>query len=157
MEDVMSVVRRIFFLILALVAALGWTGCGGGCATTQRNSTGPGGGPTSVKSTGGTVCGPGTGIPGGTSAAFLYYLGTNDILAAGLSTTGSFAALTSITPPTLPSSVGNDMAIVSKKFLYLPQSDSLTIQAFTIDHSSGALTAISGSPFHTAGGRFHRQ
>jgi 6-phosphogluconolactonase len=148
----MSVVRRILFLILALVAALGWTGCGGGCATTQRGSSGgPGGGSTGGVSTGGSVCGPGTGGPGGNSAAFLYYLGTNDILAASLSTTGTFAALTSVTPPTLPSSAGNDMAIVSKKFLYLPQSDSLTIQGFAIDHSSGALAAISGSPFPTAG------
>ena len=43
------------------------------------------------------------------------------------------------------------MVIVNKKFLYLPQSDSLTIQAFTIDHASGTLTAINGSPFPTAG------
>ena len=43
------------------------------------------------------------------------------------------------------------MVIVNKKFLYLPQNDSLSIQAFTIDHSTGALTAISGSPFATAG------
>ena len=43
------------------------------------------------------------------------------------------------------------MVIVNQKFLYLPQSDSLSIQAFTIDHTSGALTAISGSPFATAG------
>jgi 6-phosphogluconolactonase (cycloisomerase 2 family) len=148
----MSLARRVFFLVLALIAAMSWTGCGGGCATTQRTSTGgPGGGPTGTVSTGGSVCGPGTGGPGGTSAAFLYYLGTNNILAASLSTTGSFAALTSVTPPTLPSSAGNDMAIVSKKFLYLPQNDSLTIQGFTIDHSSGALTAISGNPFLTAG------
>ena len=43
------------------------------------------------------------------------------------------------------------MVIVNKKFLYLPQNDSLTIQAFTIDHTTGALTAIAGSPFATAG------
>jgi 6-phosphogluconolactonase (cycloisomerase 2 family) len=43
------------------------------------------------------------------------------------------------------------MVIVNKKFLYLPQSDSLTVQAFTINPTSGALTAISGSPFPTAG------
>ena len=43
------------------------------------------------------------------------------------------------------------MVIVNKTFLYLPQSDSLTIQAFTINHTTGALTAIAGSPFATAG------
>jgi 6-phosphogluconolactonase (cycloisomerase 2 family) len=103
-------------------------------------------------SVGGTVCGPGATPSGnGNTAAFLYYLGTNNILAAQLTTTGTFAALTSLTAPTLPSSAGNDMLIVNKKFLYLPQNDSLTIRAFTIDHTSGALTAISGSPFPTAG------
>ena len=90
---------------------------------------------------------------GGNNASLLYYLdsGNSRILGAGLSTTGAFTALTTFTPPTLPSGAGNDMVIVNKKFLYLPQNDSLTIQAFTIDHTSGALTTISGSPFATAG------
>jgi 6-phosphogluconolactonase (cycloisomerase 2 family) len=148
----MSRTRRIFFLLLALVAASGWTGCGGGCPTTSlASSGGPTGGSTGVLSSGGTICGPGTGRPGGNTAAFLYYLGTNDILGANLSTAGILAPLTSFTPPTLPSSAGNDMVVVSTKFLYLPQNDSLTIQAFIIDHASGALTAISGSPFASAG------
>ena len=148
----MSLARRIFFLLLALVAGLGWTGCGGGCATTTLSTSGgSSGGSTGGVSTGGTVCGPGTVGPGGNSAAFLYYLGTNNILGAGLSKTGTFASLTPFTPPTLPSSAGSDMLVVSKKFLYLPQNDSLTIQAFTIDHTSGALTAINGSPFASAG------
>jgi len=72
-----SLARRIFFLLLALVAVLGWIGCGGGCATTTLSTGGaPSGGPTGGLSTGGTVCGPGTAGSGGNSAAFLYYLGT---------------------------------------------------------------------------------
>ncbi len=146
--------NRILFLVLAAVAMLGWAGCGGGCpaGTAQHwlrfrwnrwRELGKG-----------TTCGPGTNPGGGgngSTAALLYYIGTSNILGASLSTTGTFAPLTAFTPPTLPSSVGNDMVIVNKKFLYLPQSDSLTIQAFTIDHSAGALTAIAGSPFATAG------
>jgi 6-phosphogluconolactonase len=149
----MKLGNKLLFLLLAMAAMLGWAGCGGGCPTTSLSSTGSSsGGDTGSTSAGGTACGPGTNPGGGGSnnAALLYYLGTSDILGAGLSTTGTFATLSSFTPPTLPSSVGNDMVIVNKKFLYLPQGDSLTIQAFTIDHTAGALTPISGSPFATA-------
>ena len=147
---------RLLWLVLAAVAMLGWSGCGGGCPTTSLSSSGSGsGGSTGGTSAGGTVCGPGTnpGGGGGNNASLLYYLdsGNSRILGAGLSTTGAFTALTPFTAPTLPSGAGNDMAIVNKKFLYLPQNDTLTIQAFTIDDSTGALTTISGSPFATAG------
>ncbi|MGH9540174.1 MAG: lactonase family protein [Terriglobales bacterium] len=147
----MRLANRVFFSLLAIIAMLGWAGCGGGCPTTSFNTTGTSAGTAAGVTKPGTVCGPGTTGGGGNSAAFLYYLGTNDILGAGLSSSGSFAPLTSFTPPTLPSSVANDMFIVNKKFLYLPQSDSFSIQAFTIDHTTGALAAISGSPFATAG------
>jgi len=144
--------NRVLFQMLIAVAMLGWAGCGGGCpAGSPQTGSGSGatGGGNSAK---GTTCGPGTNPGGGAStAALLYYLGNSNILGANLSTTGIFAPLPAFTPPTLPSSVGNDMVIVNKKFLYLPQSDSLTIQGFTIDHSAGALTAIAGSPFATAG------
>lgn len=149
----MKLAQRVFFLLLALVAVLVWAGCGGGCSTSSLGSTGgSSGGATGGVTTGGTVCGPGTnpGGGGGNTAALLYYLGSSNILGASLSTTGTFAPLT-VTPPTLPSSAGRDLHIVSKKFLYLPQNDSLTIQAFTIDRASGTLSAISGSPFATAG------
>jgi 6-phosphogluconolactonase (cycloisomerase 2 family) len=150
----MKLGNRLLWLVLAAVAMLAWSGCGGGCPTTSSSSSGSSGGSTGGAKTGGTLCGPGTNPGGGGNAAsLLYYLDSSNsrILGAGLSTTGAFTALTSFTPPMLPSGAGNDMAIVNKKFLYLPQSDTLTIQAFTIDHSSGALTTISGSPIATAG------
>jgi 6-phosphogluconolactonase len=148
----MKLVNRILLLVLAAVAMFGSTGCGGGCPTTSLSTSAGSGGATGGTSINGTVCGPGTNPGGGgNTAALLYYLGSSNILGASLSTTGTFTSLTSFTPPTLPSSVGNDMIIVNKKFLYLPQNDSLTIQAFTIDHTAGALTAIAGSPFATAG------
>jgi len=147
----MKLGNRISFLLLAAFAMFGWAGCGGGCPTASLTTSSSGGGTTGGTSTRGTVCGPGTNPGGGgNNAALLYYLGTSDILGAGLSTTGTFAPLTSFTPPKLPSSAGNDMVVVNKKFLYLPQNDSLTIQAFTIDHTAGALTPVSGSPFATA-------
>jgi 6-phosphogluconolactonase (cycloisomerase 2 family) len=39
------------------------------------------------------------------------------------------------------------MVIVNKKFLYMPQDDSSTIQAFAIDRTTGTLNPISGNPF----------
>ena len=151
----MKLENRIIFLVFAALAMLGWAGCGSGCPTATLTTSAGSGGTTGGTSTSGTACGPGTtpggGGGGGNTAALMYYVGTNNIQGASLSTTGTFAALTAFTPPTLPSSVGNDMVIVNKKFLYLPQSDSQTIQAFTIDHASGALTAITGSPFPSSG------
>jgi 6-phosphogluconolactonase (cycloisomerase 2 family) len=151
----MKLGNRLLWLVPVAVALLGWAGCGSGCPTTSLSSSGSGGGgSTGGTSTAGTVCGP-VNNPGGggNNASLLYYLdsGNRKILGAGLSTAGAFRALTSFTAPTLPSGVGSDMVIVNQKFLYLPQSDSLSIQAFTIDHTSGALTIISGSPFATAG------
>jgi 6-phosphogluconolactonase (cycloisomerase 2 family) len=150
----MKLWNRIFFLVLAAGTMLGWSGCGGGCSTTSIGSNGASGGSSSAgTSTNGTVCGPGTNPGGGgNTASLLYFLdnASSKILGASLSTTGKFSALTA-TPPVLPSSAGNDMVVVNKKFLYLPQNDTLTIQAFSIDHISGTLTAISGSPFASAG------
>jgi 6-phosphogluconolactonase len=147
----MRLANRILGSLLAVVTVMGWAGCGGGCPTSSFSSSGSSGGPSAGKSVGGSVCGPGTIPPpgGGNTAAFLYYEGTNDILGASLGTTGTFAVLSPFTPPALPSSAGRDMLIVNKTFLYLPQNDSLTIQAFTIDRTTGALSAISGSPFAT--------
>ena len=102
--------------------------------------------------TGGTVCGPETTLAEEITPPCFYYLDSGNSSSRcrpGAAQTGDFTALNSSTPPTLPSGVGNDMAIVNKKFLYLPQSDSLTIQAFTIGPTppAEALTTISGSPF----------
>jgi len=148
----MRLTKGTFFLVLAAVAMLGWAGCDrGGCSTTSLSSTG-GGGAAGGVSAAGSVCGAGTPPPGGgTVAALLYYLGSSNVLAASLSTTGSFAPITSFTPPALPSNSTDNMLVVNKKFLYVPMSNS-TVQAFTIDRTSGALTPVAGSPFSAPGG-----
>ncbi len=147
----MKLARNIFFSILAMVAMMSWAGCGSGCPTNSLGSSSTSGTPSGGFTNPSTMCGPPTPPPSGNTAAFLYYVGTNDMLAASLSTTGTFSALTPFTPPILPSSAGNDMVVVNKQFLYLPQNDSFTIQAFTIDHTTGALSTVSGSPFPTSG------
>ena len=148
----MRLANKLFFSVVAMLAMITWAGCGSGCPTNSLGSSGTSGTPSGGITTGSTKCGPPTPPPnGGNTAAFLYYVGTDNILAASLSTTGTFSALTPFTPPTLPSNAGNDMVVVNKQFLYLPQNDSFTIQAFTINHSTGALAAVSGSPFVTSG------
>ncbi len=151
----MKVGNRILLLLLGAIAMLGGAGCGGGsnCPNTIFKSSARSGGTTPVAHAIGTVCGPGTppGGGGGNTAALLYHLSASNILAADLSTTGTFAPITSLTPPTLPSSFSDNMVIVNKKFLYVPMGDS-TVQAFTIDRASGALTLIAGSPFTAPGG-----
>ena len=126
--------KRLFSLVLAMAAILGWAGCGGGCPTATLSSTGASSGPGGSVSTTGTVCGPGTTPPpaNGNTAAFLYYWGRTLSWAPASLPLGRSLPLPP-SAPTLPSSVGTDMVIVNKKFLYLPQNDSLTIQAFTID------------------------
>jgi 6-phosphogluconolactonase len=153
----MKLANRILFLLVAALAMFAWSGCGGGCPTTSLSSSAGAGGTTGGTSTGGSVCGPATnpGGGGGNTSSFLYYinntnLSSTNILGASLSTAGTFANLTSFTPPTVPGNTGTDMVIVNKKFLYLPENDS-TVQAFAIDHTTGALTSINGSPFATAG------
>lgn len=148
----MSLARRIFFLVVALVAALGWTACSGGCSTTSLSSSGgPGGGTPGTVNSGGTSCGPGSTGTGGKSAALVYYLGSSDILAASLSTSGNFAPLTSVKPAALSGNSTDNMVIVNKKFLYVAMGDS-TVEGFTIDRASGSLTLIQGSPFAAPGG-----
>jgi 6-phosphogluconolactonase (cycloisomerase 2 family) len=86
---------------------------------------------------------------------FLYYFaldnaGAGTIEAAGLSNKGTLALLNPFTPPTLPSTGTDNMVIVNKQFLYVPMGNS-TLQAFTINHTGGALTPIAGSPFSASG------
>ncbi len=152
----MTLAKRISLLVLVLSAMLVWAACGGGgCSTTSLGSTGgASGGPTGGVTGPGSVCGPGTpggGGGGGNVAALLYYVSSSTVAAASLSTTGGFAPITSVTPPVLPSGATDNMVIVNKKFLYVPMGDS-TVQAFTINRTSGALTPIAGSPFAAPGG-----
>lgn len=101
-------------------------------------------------SSGGSVCGPGSNNNGGGALDYLFYHGSN-----GTNNAINTAALTASTFEVLPgistnvgSSVVGSVIIVNKKFLYLPdQNGSGGVMGFSINHSSGALTAIPGSPF----------
>ncbi len=158
----MGLTNRISFpfLVLAVVASMTLAGCGKQCPSTSLGGSGSSSGPSGGINTGGSVCGSGSSTGGGggggsTTSVLLYYFALNNtgagtIEAAGLSNTGTLALLSPFTPPTLPSIGTDNMVIVNKQFLYVPMGNS-TLQAFTINHTGGALTPIAGAPFSAVG------
>jgi 6-phosphogluconolactonase (cycloisomerase 2 family) len=141
---------RTLSLLFSIVAVLFLTACGKGkCPTTSLTESGSGGG--GGISTGGTVCGAGVN-GGGPSAAFVFYLDSVGVETASLSTTGTFTQVTGLTPAAPAGGIIDDMAQVDSKFLYLPFGDIQGVQALSINHSTGGLTSINGSPFLLPGG-----
>jgi 6-phosphogluconolactonase (cycloisomerase 2 family) len=145
----MTSTTRTFFVVLALVAPLFLAGCGKShCPTTSLTQSG--GSNSGAINTGGTVCGSGT-SGGGPSAAFLFYVDptASTVNTAGLSTSGTLSVISGITPPATSGTTTDDMTTVNKQFVYIPFDDSTgsQVQGLAITHSSGALTAVPGSPF----------
>jgi len=140
----MKSMTRMLFAVSAIVAALFLVGCGkGGCPTTSLTSSGTGLNSGGVSTT--SVCG--TGGSGGPAAAYAFYLGSG-VQTANFSTNGTFTAVSNVTPPALAGSTIDDMTTVGGKYLYLPFGDvTSVVQALSIDHATGALTPIPGSPF----------
>lgn len=146
----MKSVNRGLLLVLAAVAALSLSGCAGaGCPNLNVGSTGGAGGATGgvSKSSSCSVAGGGGGGIGGSSALVYDIPTTTSLGVLGLSGNGSLSVITPFTSPTLAGSGADDMLIVNGKFLYIPQSVSMTVEAFAINRSTGGLTPISGSPF----------
>ncbi len=147
----MKYTKRIFSMLVVAAAFLTLAACG---QKTNCNGisfgTGSGGSSSGGVSSGGSVCGPGSNNNGGSASDFFFYHGSN-----GANNAINTAALTATTFQVLPgisTNVGNStvgsMIVVNKKFLYLPdQNGSGGVMGFSINHSSGALTAIPGSPF----------
>lgn len=132
-----------------------------GCSGTGFGSSGGSSNGTSGGAPGsGGVCGSsGGGGNNGSISDFLYYLGqpdsqTNSLQGVTLSATGTFAAISTFTAPTFALDSSQNLLIVNKQFLYVPQPTLNQIQAFAINRTTGALTPISGSPFPTLGGSY---
>jgi 6-phosphogluconolactonase (cycloisomerase 2 family) len=118
---------------------------------------------------GASSCAPSTGGIGqgnnnGTSqTAFIYFMNNNatnngspgELGAEGMNVGGSgtFEPVAGFVSPTFTNAtgVGTGLAIVDKKFLYVPFSGGLLF-AYSIDASSGALTSIANSPYTVSGG-----
>ena len=141
----MTSTTRVLLVVSALVAALFFVGCGNThCPTTSLTTSGSSTG--GSINTGGSVCGPGTN-GGGPVAAYAFYLGSG-VQTANFSTNGTFTTITGINPPPLAGSTIDDMTTVGNKFVYLPFGDvTSVVQALSLNHATGALTNINGSPF----------
>jgi 6-phosphogluconolactonase (cycloisomerase 2 family) len=151
---------KIGLLFALLTLSLSLVGCGGSssCPTGGSGSTGgtgsggsggvPGNSPCALPSGGGSGGSGGTGttVAAGSSFALVYAVSGSSIEAAGLTSKGVFGNLNPFTSPTLAGSGTDNMLIVSKKFVYIPQSSSSNIEGFTINRSSGALALIPGTP-----------
>ena len=137
---------RILFLVTISLAALALAGCGGTPCSSTQNFTSGGSGSGGAVNTGGNVCGSGVTSNNGPSAAYAFYLGSG-VQTGALSTSGTFAAVTQTTPPALAGSAIDTMS-VSGNFLYLPFGDTNSVvQVLSIDHTTGLLTEVAGSPF----------
>jgi 6-phosphogluconolactonase len=137
-------------LIIVVGLAMSLAGCTSGCApATPGSASGASGG------TGGGSTPPASGcsLPGssgstGKAAAYAYYVNTGTIGAAILDTSGNFVPIPNfVSPPGSLSAVGG-VVTAQKKWLYV--SRGTTIEAYSINSSTGAITALTGSPFPTS-------
>jgi len=131
----------------AILSACGNSGCGGATFTT---SGGGGGGST----TGNSSCSSGnSGNTGGNGTALDYIYSLDGYNIAGAYYTGSAVlAIASFNAPALGSGSVADMAMVNGQFLYqpfVPTSGTSVLQGYSVSTSTGALSAIGGSPFAT--------
>jgi 6-phosphogluconolactonase (cycloisomerase 2 family) len=129
-------VRALLTLTITLVT-MGLSGCGHyTCGTTFGNST--------CNSSGGGLGGGGNGSG---NAAYVYYVGTGLVGGLQLDSAQALTAIPNFGTISLPSTyLGSGIIVAGKKFLYIPFTDTAQLFAWSIS-STGALTAVSGSPF----------
>jgi 6-phosphogluconolactonase (cycloisomerase 2 family) len=129
---------RVFLGSVAVVLTAMWlVGCGNHykCGITFGSSTCNSG-------TGGIGQGGGTGAK---VAAFDYFLNQGLTEAAFVDTSGSLNLIPNFVKPNLTLSGVGGMLIVQKKWLYV--AIGLKIYVYSINGATGALTALTGSPF----------
>lgn len=155
---------RILFsasLTLAVALGLSLSACGTkGCSTATPGITGGG----SSSGSGGSTPPPGacslptSGGIGSTETVFVYFMddSAGQIGAEGLnvSSPGTFAPIANFVPPQMPTGVRDGgLVVVSQKYLYVPLSN-LSVGAvygFSINGTTGALSALSNSPLTVNG------
>lgn len=149
--------KRLGFAMVVFSLSLFFSGCGSnpGCKVNLTSSggsgsNGVGAAPNDCNANGGT--GGGGSGSGGNAAGldFVYYIADNTspatIVAAQLGA-GNFIPITGITNPPETDLAVDDMLALGGKFLYVPEPTNNTVSGYSINSSSGELTAIQGSPF----------
>jgi hypothetical protein len=147
--------NRISLLLIVAASSLMLAACGqkANCSGITFGGSAGSSGSSSGVTSGGSVCGPGSSNNGGAVSDYFFYRGSNGannaINTASLTST-TFQVLSGVSTNVGLSTTGN-MVVVNKKFLYLPdQNGTGGVMGFSIDHSTGALTALPGSPFSTS-------
>lgn len=139
-----SKVRALLTSIVVLVT-ISLVGCGHyTCGVTFGNS--------SCSPSGGG--GPSQGGGGGTtpSVAYDYYFDLGALDGARLDQSNNFAVIPNfVNPPQASTGVGG-IVVVQKKWMYVTFNGVQTVEAYSIDGTTGALTPISGSPFSSPDG-----
>ncbi|MFZ0301004.1 MAG: hypothetical protein WAM13_21835 [Candidatus Sulfotelmatobacter sp.] len=140
---------RVLLSVLAALALMFMAGCGGSynCAVTFGSSScTPSGSGFGGSGTGGTGGGGGGGAP----TAFAYAVDQNGFMDAFElnASAGTFAPINGYNAPSIPPtdpSIG--VVVAQQQFLYSAFSSTNQIYGWSVDKTSGALTAISGSPY----------
>jgi 6-phosphogluconolactonase len=135
----MKVRALLSLIVLLMMASL--VGCGHyTCGATFGNSSCTTSGSTSISQSGGGKT--------GSAVAFAYYADDNNgnIGGAMLDSAGNFNAITNFTQPTFSPAIDGNMVIVQKKWLYMPLTSALVL-GYSVDGSTGALTALPSSPY----------
>ena len=140
----MKIVTRVLLGVLVALATMSLVNCN------SYSCGGFGSLPCTSASTGNGSGNFGGGGGGGSSAtAFAYAIdqaGTVDGYSLN-TTAGTFAATSGYTAPTIPTNEGGvGMVVAQEQYLYAGLGSAEELYGFTIS-SSGALTAISGSPY----------
>jgi 6-phosphogluconolactonase (cycloisomerase 2 family) len=138
--EVMAMKIRVLLSSVVVLTMMWLVSCSGHytCGITFGSSTcspGPGG------------IGQGGGGNTGTAAAFDFFVDGGEINAAILDTSANFGLIPNFVPPPLTTGGVGGMVIVQKQWLYVSLGTS--IQGFSINGTTGALTALTGSPFPT--------
>ncbi|MGA2099975.1 MAG: beta-propeller fold lactonase family protein [Candidatus Sulfotelmatobacter sp.] len=135
----MSKVRALLSLMVVLLMA-SLLGCSGHytCGTTFGSS--------SCTATGGGLSQGGSGTSGDV-AVFDFFFDSGQLDGASLDTAGVFSVIPNfVSPPQVSSGIGG-MVIVQKQWLYISFNGSPEVEGYSIDGTTGALTAITGGPF----------
>jgi 6-phosphogluconolactonase len=129
---------RLLISAVVLVGMMGLASCGHYvCGITFGNSTC-------------TPSGGGIGNGNGTPVAFDFYLNSGNLDGAILDTSSNFSPINNfVSPPQTGTGGFGGMVVVQKQWLYVAYGSQ--VEAYSIDGKTGALTALTTSPFAFSG------